>query len=105
MDPLTHPLVIALLALLGIPAVTSGVTGAIKFLSDMTGVSPKVLVYGVSLALTGALLALTSTSLPSWEADPVVFVAAWLAWATVNAELARRIYETLWERLYPEDED
>ena len=39
-------------------------------------------------------------SLPAWTGDPAGYVGLWLAWLTVNAELARRVYELALEKLY-----
>ena len=98
-DILTNPIWLAILAILAVPAVTSGLTGILKRLVAATKVPAKVWVYVVSLVVTGVLLAATKGALPAWTGDPVAFVGAWLVWLAANAELARRIYEALWERL------
>lgn len=91
------PIWLALIALLAIPGVTSAVTGVIKWLAASTGIGARVWVYVASLGITGLIV--LGTGLPTTNGDPAMAVAAWLTWATVNAELARRIYEALWERL------
>ena len=96
-----HPIWLAVVALLAIPAVTSGVTGALRFLSDVTGITPKVYVYLVSLALTGAIIAWQGPVLAN--GDPAAVVGEWLGWATVNSRLAQLLYEALWERVGIED--
>ena len=93
-----NPIWLAVVALLGIPAITSALTGVIKWVAEATGIPPKVLVYVASLVVTGLIVA--GTGIPVASGEPTVVVGAWLTWATVNAELARRIYEALWERLY-----
>lgn len=91
------PIWLAILAILAIPAVTSAVTGAIKWLASTTGIGARVWVYSVSLVVTGLII--VGGGFPVVTGDPAVVVGAWLGWATVNAELARRIYELLWERV------
>lgn len=91
------PIWLAVLGLLGIPAVTSGLTAGIKYVASATGISPKILVYGASLIVTGLIIA--AAGLPAIVEDPTVTVGVWLGWATANAELARRLYEVLWERV------
>jgi len=92
-----HPVWLAIVAFLGIPAVTSGVTGAVKIVSAYTGISPKVIVYLVSWLVTGAVIAWQGPVIAN--GDPVAVVGEWLLWTTANAELARRLYAALWERL------
>jgi hypothetical protein len=99
MDILDSPIILAVVAILAIPAVTSGITGLLSWITEMTGVGPKVIVYVVSLLLTGVLIAGGGGGLPQAGDDPAAWVAAWVAWTTVNAELARRVYELLNERL------
>lgn len=87
------------LAVLAVPGVTSILTSAIRALSDGLGIGPEVIVYVASVALTGVILATGAVDLPPWAGDPVAYVGAWLAWATANAELARRVYELIRERV------
>jgi len=102
-DLLTNPIIVLVLALLGLPMVTSAITGLLKRVSVDTGIGPKVFVYIASLAVTGLVLATSGAGFPEWAGDPAAFTAAWLAWTTVNAELARRVYELLFERVYQPD--
>jgi len=51
--------------------------------------------------LTGIVLVMGGTQLPAWTGEPVAFVAAWLTWLTVNAELARRLFEAILEKVWP----
>jgi len=95
------PVIVALLALLALPGATSAVTSLLRYLTDGAGVQPKVVVYIASLAVTLLVLVTGSVELPGWTGDPASFVGAWLVWGTANAELARRVYELLWERLAP----
>lgn len=102
MDIMTNPWVLALFALLGVPLVTSAVTGLVRQLADRAKIPPKVTVYVVSAALT---LLIGWNAVPvEWTGDPVAFVAGWQLWLTTNAELARRLYEATWEKLYPPEE-
>lgn len=39
---------------------------------------------------------------PDWAGDPAAYTLAWMAWATANAELARRVFELLQPILWPE---
>lgn len=93
------PIWLALIALLGIPGVTSAVTGIVKRLAAATGIGSRVWVYVASLAITGLVV----QAVPVVTGDPAAVIAAWLTWATVNAELARRFYEALWERVGDEE--
>lgn len=93
------PIIVALLALLALPGVTSLVTAAIRKASDALGIGPEVIVYGASLLVTGALVLSGTVELPDFGGDPAAYALAWIAWATANAELARRVYELLWQRL------
>lgn len=94
-----NPIIVAVLALLALPGVTSFIASLIRKLTDAGGVKPEVVVYLASLLVTGALVVSGGVDLPAWAGDPVAFVAAWLAYGTANAELARRVYELLWQRL------
>ena len=93
------PVITFALAVLAVPGVTSLLTSGIRFVSDSTGISPKIVVYVVSLVLTGVILVNAGGALPDWAGDGPGFIAAWLAYAQVNAELARRVYELLLERV------
>jgi len=97
----SSPLIVAILALLALPGVTSLVTSVIRKASDALGIEPPVIVYVASLIVTGLLIATGSVTLPGWTGDPAAYIMAWLAWATVNAELARRVYELLLSKLFP----
>lgn len=100
MDLLSNPIIILVLALLGIPAFTSGITGILNALQEATGVPSRVWVYLASLGVTGVLVLSGAVALPVSSPEPELAVGAWLVWATANAELARRIYELLEARLY-----
>lgn len=93
------PVLAFVLAVLAVPGVTSVVTTVLRYLSDSLGIKPTVTVYVASLAITGAILASGGVDLPAWAGDGPGYVAAWIAWAGVNAELARRVYEVLMERV------
>jgi len=95
------PVLAFVLAVLAVPGVTSVVTTGLRMLSDSLGIRPAVAVYVASLAIVGAILASGGVELPAWTGDPVAYVGVWLAWATANAELARRVYELLLERVVP----
>lgn len=95
MDVTTQPIMVAILALLAIPAVTSGVTAILRRLTDGTGLDPRVVVYAASILITGLIVATGAVTLPSFDGDPSAYMLAWLAWLTANGELARRIYEVL----------
>lgn len=99
MDLLTNPIIVLVLALLGVPMVTSGITGLLKQITDQTGIPPKVVVYVVSVVVTGLILLTGAVELPAYADDPSAFVIAWATWLTANAEIARRVYEIIWERL------
>lgn len=99
MEILTNPIVVALLALLAIPGVTSALTGLLKKAKDATGIDTRVFVYAASLLVTGAIVVTGGVTLPSLSGDPALAVGAWLAWLVANAEIARRLHEVLLERL------
>lgn len=95
MDVSTQPIMVAILALLAIPAVTSGVAAIIRKLTDSTGLDPRVVVYAASILITGIIVFSGAVTLPAFDGDPSAYMLAWLAWLTANGELARRVYETL----------
>jgi hypothetical protein len=99
MNILTNPIVVALLALLAIPGVTSGLTGILKKMQTATGIDSRVFVYVASLLVTGAVVVTGGLNFPEFGGDPAIVVGAWLGWMTANAELARRLHEFLVERV------
>lgn len=93
---MTEAVVLAFVAsVFAVPGVTSIVTSFVRKLSDALGVDPRVIVYVASIAMTGVILFSGGVTLPAWTGDPTLFVAAWMAWAVANAELARRLFEAL----------
>lgn len=95
-----NPIIIAVLALLALPGATSAVAAVLRRASDTLGIDPRVAVYVAALALTGVLVATgAGGALPTAGGEPTVVVGAWLAWATATAEIARRLYELLWQRV------
>lgn len=101
MDILTNPIVVALFALLAIPAVTSALAGVLKSAQAATGIPSKVFVYLASLLLTGLVLFTGGIQLPAWAGEPAGYVALWIGWLAANAEIARRLYEAINERIEP----
>ena len=97
MDILQEPIVVLLLGLLALPGVTSFIAGVLKRVQSTYDINPRVIVYAVSLVITGLVLWLGDVDVPAYADDPAAFVAAWVVWTTANAELARRLYEALWE--------
>lgn len=97
---LENPILVFVVAVLAVPGVTSLLTSAIRWLADNAGIPPRVSVYVASIALTGAVLATGGGgALPSFDGNPVAFVSAWLAWATVNARAAEAVYDLLLSKL------
>lgn len=93
---MTEAVVLAFVAsVFAVPGVTSIVTSVVRKLSDALGIDPRVIVYVASIALTGVIMFSGGVTLPAWTGDPTLFVAAWLAWAVANAEIARRLFEAL----------
>ena len=99
MDILSNPFILALFALLAIPGVTSALAGLLKTAKDATGIPSKVFVYVASLLITLGILLLARDGLPAWTGDPAAFVTLWLGYLVANAEVARRLYEAINERL------
>lgn len=95
MDIFANPIVVFVLGALALPGVTSLATKFLRGLGDEFGINPRVVVYLASVVLTGAALWASGDALPGGGGDPVALVSAWLAWTTVNAEIARRLYESL----------
>jgi len=88
--------------LLALPGVTSAVTALVRKLTDSSGLSPRAVVYGVALLLTGAIVATGGGSaFPIAGADPTVTVGAWLTWAGATGALAEAVYRTLQPILAP----
>jgi len=97
-----NAIVVAALALLALPGATSAVTALIRKVTDSTGVSPRVVVYGVAAGLTGAIILTGSgPALPGAAADPTLTVSLWLTWATATGAVAEAIYRTLQPVLAP----
>lgn len=100
MDILSNPMVVALFALLAIPGVTSAIAGVLKSAQTATGVPSVVFVYVASLLVTAVVFVTGGyNDLPLWDGNPGLYVGAWLAWLAANAEVARRLYEALNEKL------
>ena len=95
----SSPIIVAILALLALPGVTSVATSAIRTVSDAAGVNPRVVVYVLSLAITGVILVTGGVELPAWADDPTAYVGAWIAWASANAGLAKTVYEIFHPKL------
>ena len=97
----SSPIIVAILALLALPGVTTIATSVIRSASDAIGVNPRVVVYVLSLVVTGLVLITGGVELPAWADDPSAYVAAWIAWSQVNAGLAKTIYEIFHPKLVP----
>lgn len=95
----SSPIIVAILALLALPGVTTIATSAIRTVSDAVGVNPRVVVYVLSLVVTGLVLLSGGVDLPAWVDDPTAYVGAWIAWASANAGLAKTIYEIFHPKL------
>lgn len=95
----SSPIIVAILALLALPGVTSVATSVIRTVSDAAGVNPRVVVYVLSLAITGVILVTGGVELPAWADDPTAYVGAWIAWASANAGLAKTVYEIFHPKL------
>lgn len=90
----SSPLIVALVALLAYPSVTSALTGILKTVSGK--VPPETVVYIASLLLTGAAVAMAGDKLPIFNLlDPVETVGAWLLWAKANSSSAQMVYDIL----------
>lgn len=94
-------LVAFLAAVFAVPGVTSIATALLRRLTDGVGVQPPVVVYVAAWILTGVLLTTGAVDLPAWAGDPTAYVGAWLLWAGGTAEIARRLYDLLYNRFYP----
>ncbi|MBK7782378.1 MAG: hypothetical protein IPJ58_16705 [Ardenticatenia bacterium] len=97
----SSPIIVAILALLALPGVTTIATSVIRSASDAIGVNPRVVVYVLSLVVTGLVLLSGGVDLPAWVDDPTAYVGAWIAWASANAGLAKTIYEIFHPKLVP----
>lgn len=98
-DILAAPIVIAILALLGIPSVTVWLATGLRYLTDRFKIDPRVPVYIASSLVTALVLAVAGSHLPAWTGDPAAYVTAWQLYLVTNAELARRLYEVFWEKI------
>lgn len=96
-EPLWYEtLVVTVGTLLGIPIVSSFLTGALRRLTDETGINPRSLVWLVAVVISGiaywqapiALPELDTTNLPA-------YVSGWLLLATGFSELAKKLYDHL----------
>ncbi len=96
----SNPILIAVVALLALPGVTSLAVAGIRSVSDALNIDPRGVVWLVSALVTVVIMASgTAEALPSFTGDPVSFVAAWLAWLTVNARAAEGVYDVLLSKL------
>lgn len=100
-DILATPVVVALFALLAIPAVTSALAGVLKSAQTATGIPSQVFVYVASLIVTLVIVIMGGANIPAFAGEPSAYVGAWLAWLVANAEIARRLYEALNEKVLP----
>jgi len=94
-DIMQSPIIIALLALLAVPGVTSALVTLLRRLTDSTGIPAPAVVYVASLLITGLVVLTSGATLPMLSGDPAEVVAAWLAWATANTLAARALYDVL----------
>ena len=97
----SSPIIVAILALLALPGVTTIATSVIRSASDAIGVNPRVVVYVLSLVVTGLVLITGGAELPAWVDDPTAYVGSWIVWASANAGLAKTIYEIFHPKLVP----
>lgn len=92
------PIIVAVLSLLAIPAITSGLTGLLKNLP--VSIKPETVVYVASLILTGIVVLGNGGEMPLIDlGSPAETVAAWLAWAKVNSSSAQMVYDILRAKL------
>ena len=98
----SSPIIVAILAVLALPGVTTIVTSVIRSASDAIGINPRVIIYLTSLVITGIVLLSGGVALPAWADDPTAYVGAWIAWTSANAGLAKTIYEIFHPKLAPE---
>jgi len=97
------PIVQAVLALLAIPGVTSGLVVLVRGISDELGIAPRVTVYGVSLVVVAIIGATGGIDpIPAFGGEPATYVAEWLTWAGLVGAMAEAVYRTLKPKLVPE---
>ena len=98
-DILSAPLVVAILAALAIPAVTSFLTAGLRRIAG--SVKPQAVLYVSSLIIVALVQWTAGVKLPGLTGSPTADVATWLGWATVNAAVAATLYDVLLAKLWP----
>ena len=98
-NPMDSPIVVALLALLAIPAVASALTtGLLK--ATGWGIKPQTVVY-VFCGLLIAGIAVVNGGVPMIDAaNPAATVVAWQAWVAIQSEYTKALYDILFKRLW-----
>lgn len=98
-DIMSAPIVVAIMAVLAIPAVTSALTAGLRYVARW--LKPEAVLYVASLIVVGLVQWMAGVDLPGLGGDPAALVATWLGWATVNAAVAATLYEVFLKKLLP----
>ena len=90
----SSPVLLAVLAVLAVPGVTSLLTKGLRtFFPNVKG---ETLVYFASLVLTGVWMWSVGNPLPAIDlSNPPLMIFGWLAWAKVNSSNAELVYNAL----------
>jgi len=100
MDILANPFVVALLALLGVPAVASFLT-TVLLKAGGAGLKPQTVVY-VVCAIIVTLVTVLGGSLPLIDAaNPVATMAAWMMFVAGLGKLTEALYDVVFKKLWP----
>lgn len=98
-DIMSAPVVVAIMAVLAIPAITSILTAGLRYLAKW--IKPEAVLYIASLIVVALVQWMAGIHLPGLADSPTATVALWLSWATANSLLAATLYEVFLKRLLP----
>ena len=101
MDILSQPLVVALLALLAVPAVASFLT-TLLLKAGAAGLKPQTVVYLICAVIVTLVVVLSGEAMPLIDAaNPVATISAWMMFVAGLGKLTEALYDVVFKRLWP----
>jgi hypothetical protein len=101
MDILSNPVVVAVLALIAVPAIASVITALLRKLVD-DGVKPQAVLYIVSAVVVALAMVTAGAKLPSVDpGNPLASIAEWQTLAAGLTLYTGVLYDVLLKRFWP----